>query len=123
MDAIKLATAEQVKRIASTSDLGPTSAVLAMGDDLAVVKQVTELDPVYFAENSNTSRRLMFIWGIENWLRLTGVHAYYFDVLADEANSTWRKVVETHGAKPRSFAPEIRYGKELINVDKATDDK
>jgi hypothetical protein len=123
VDAIKLATPEQVSRIASTSDLGPTSAVLAMGEDLAVVKQITELDPVYFAPESTTARRLMFIWGIENWLRLTGAQAYYFSVLADPSTETWRHNLETHGAKQQSFAPEIRYGKELINGHKATDDK
>lgn len=123
MDAIKLATPEQIERIRATSDLGPTSAVLAMGDDVAVVKQVTELDPVYFAPDSTTSRRLMFIWGLETWLRLTGTNAYYFNILANEENEVWRKVVETHGAKPRSHAPEIRYGKELINVNATANDK
>ena len=113
MDAIRLATPEQVARISATSDLGPTSVVYAMGDDLAVMKQVVEIDPAYFAENSTTSRRLMFIWGLENSLRLNGVPAYYFNCLADEATAPWRKVVETHGAKALSTAAEIRFKKEL----------
>jgi hypothetical protein len=121
MDPIKLATPAQVERIKGDVDSGTVGAVLAMGEDLAVVKQVTELDPVFFDAGSSTSRRLMFIWGIENWLRLNNTAHYYFNVLADEENSAWRKVVETHGAKPRSKAPEIRYGKELINVNPATD--
>ena len=123
MDSIKLATPEQVEKIRATSDLGPTSVVLAMGEDLAVVKQVTEIDPVYFAENSNTSRRLMFIWGIENWLRLTGTPAYYFNVHADAENAPWRKVVETHGAHMLSTDHEFRYKKELSDVNQATDNK
>jgi len=92
-----------------------------MGDDLAVVKQVTELDPVYFSEGSNTSRRLMFIWGIENWLRLTGVDRYYFDVPVD--SETWRHNVETHGAEQLSTGAVYHYKKVLIHADKANNDK
>ena len=121
MDAIKLATAEQVERIRATSDLYPTSAVLAMGEDLAVIKAVTEVDPVYFAPDSSTSRRLMFIWGIENWLRLTGVQSYYFDVPVD--NETWIHNVKTHGAEQLSTGPVYHYKKVLIHADKANDDK
>lgn len=123
MDAIKLATPEQVARIKDEVDFTPSTAVLAMGEDLAVIKQVTELDPAFFEPTSSTSRRLMFIWGIENWLRLTGTSSYFFNVLADEESASWRKVVETHGAKPRSRAPEIRYGKELISVNPTENDK
>lgn len=112
MDSIKLATPEQVERIRSQSDLELPSTVLAMGEDLAVVKQVTEVDPVYFAESSPTSRRLMFIWGIENWLRLNGVPAYYFDVPTD--NETWRHNVETHGAEQLSTGPVFHYKKVLL---------
>jgi hypothetical protein len=112
LDAIKLATPEQVERIASTSDLGPTSAVYAMGEDIAVVKHVVEIDPVYFNETSNTSRRLMFVWGLENVLRITGFPAYYFNCL--ETAEAWRHVVETNGAKAISIAPEIRYKKDLL---------
>lgn len=113
MDSIKLATPEQIEKIRATSDLGPTSLVYAMGEDLAVVKAVTEIDPVYFDANSNTSRRLLFIWGLENMLRGNGIPAYYFNTLADDANASWRKVVETHGAHQVSTAPEFRFKKEL----------
>lgn len=121
MDSIKLATPEQIERIRATSDLPTIGAVLAMGDDLAVVKQVTELDPVYFAETSTTSRRLMFIWGIENYLRLTGVDRYYFDVPTD--NETWRHNVETHGAEQLSTGAVYKYKKVLISANPTNNDK
>lgn len=123
MDAIKLASAEQVERISKDVDWVPETVVLAMGEDLAVVKKVVELDPVFFAPESNTSRRLMFTWGVENWLRLNGTVNYFFNILADDESAVWRKVVETHGAKARSKAPEIRFGKELIDVNATKDNK
>lgn len=114
MDPIVLATPEQVESIRSTSDLHPGNAVLAMGKDLAVVKMVTEIDPVYFGEESTTARRLMFVWGIENWLRLNGTQAYYFDVPTD--NERWIGVVKTHGAEQLSTGPVYHYKKVLISV-------
>lgn len=121
MDAIKLATPEQIEKIRATADLPTIGAVLAMGEDLAVIKQVTELDPVYFAETSNTSRRLMFIWGIENYLRLTGVDRYYFDVPVDA--ETWRHNVETHGAEQLSTGAVYHYKKVLISANQTADNK
>lgn len=107
MDAIKLATPEQVERIRAKADLGTTSSVYALGEDIAVLKNVSEIDPVFFAEGSTTQRKLLFIWGLENHLRLLGIDAYYFNTKADD--SAWRKVVETHGAEAISESPEIRY--------------
>ena len=112
MDNIIIASPEQVERIRSQSDLGPSSLVLAMGEDLAVVKNLVEIDPVFYANGATNSRKLMFVWGIENWLRLTSTWAYYFNVKAED--SVWRKVVETHGAEAISEAPEIRY-KKILN--------
>lgn len=111
MDQIQLATPEQIEKIRLQSDLGPGSVIVAMGDDLAVVKNIVEVDPVFFDEKSTTSRRLMFIWGIENWLRLTSVWAYYFNV--PPGNETWIHNVETHGAERVSREPEHRYRKVL----------
>src|SRR5579862_1382289 len=92
LNAIKLATQEQIERIKDTADFVPTSQVLAMGEDLAVVKQVVEVDPVYFNEQSSTQRRLLFVWGIENWLRLVGTPVYYFNTSASDEAAPWRKV-------------------------------
>ena len=111
MDAIKLATPEQVERIRAESNLSDSSRVLAMGEDLAVLQQVTEVDPVFFAEGTSNSRKLMFIWGIENFLRLIGTRQYAFNIHAkDEA---WQRVVETHGARTISTEPELRFVKDL----------
>lgn len=111
MEAIKLATPEQVERIKEQSDLEVGSVVLALGEDLAVVRAVTELNPAFFDEKSTTQRRLMFIWGIENWLRLTNVPAYYFRAHPD--NEAWLKVIKTHGAEQVSTAPELTFKKVL----------
>lgn len=112
MDDIVLATPDQVESIRAQSDLGPTSSVYAMGEDLAVVKQVFELDPVYFSPESTTARRLLFTWGLENMLRGIGVTAYYFNV--PTGDDKWKHVVETHGAEQVSRAAEYRYKKLLI---------
>jgi len=121
VDSIQMATPEQVERIRATADLGIPGAVLAMGEDLAVVKQVWEIDPVYFNEKSTTSRRLMFIWGIENWMRLNGIDRYYFDVPVDQ--ETWKHNVETHGAEQLSTGPVLHYKKVLIRANETTNDK
>ena len=108
MDSIKLATPEQVERIKDSSDLGPTSAVLAMGEDLAVVKQVTEVDPIYFAEGSAPSRRMMFMWFLQNYLKLTGQPALYFNTA--ESDTAWQDVLKKHfGAEQLSKEPELRF--------------
>lgn len=112
MDDIQLATPEQIKSIEGTSDLGPTSTVYAMGEDLAVVKQVMELDPVYFKPESTPARRLLFIWGLENMMRGVGISAYYFNCPTDATE--WKHVIETHGAEQINHAAEYRYKKLLI---------
>ena len=111
MEDIKLATPEQVERIRLESDFSAQSAVLAMGEDLAVVKQVTELDPIFFAPDTGNSRKALFVWGIQNWMRLNGVPAYYFSVNAEDEK--WQKVVTTFGAERVSKIPEIRFVKVL----------
>lgn len=108
MDGIKLATEAQIEAIKATSDITSTSAVVAMGNDLAVLRfQVTEVDPMLFAPDSSNSRKLLFAWGIDNWLRMIGTPAYYFNVKCDDV--AWQHVVETRGAERISTAPEFRY--------------
>ena len=112
MDDIKLATLEQIERIAAFSDINSDTAVFAMGDDLAVIRNAKEIDPVVFSEESTNARKLLFIWGIENCLRSAGFPSYYFNVAVD--NEEWIKAVETHGAIRLSSQPEYRYKKVLI---------
>ena len=111
MDDIVLASPEQIERIRKESDFTPGTAVLAMGEDLAVVKQITEIDPVFFDSGSSNNRKLLFMWGLQNWLRLTGVPAYYFQIPA--ADEQYQAVMQHFGAENTSKQPEYRYVKVL----------
>jgi hypothetical protein len=114
MDDIVLATKEQIDAIAAKSDLGPTSVIYAMGKDLACIKTVVEMDPVYFDAESAPARRAMFIWGLETAMRASGAYAYYFDVpIGDDK---WLHVVKTHGGEQISEGPVLRFKKVLQKV-------
>lgn len=112
MDIVRLATPEEIEKIASTSDLTSASSVVTFGGkDFAVVRQCTEIDPMYFHPDSNTQRRLIFGMNLETTMRLNGVKEIYFNVpVADEK---YIKVLETWGAIPTSREPEIRFKKVL----------
>lgn len=112
MDAIRPATKEEVESIKDKSDL-QGAAVWAMGKDLAVIRECVEVDPVFFAPETNDSRKLVFIWGIENMLRVLGHPRFYFNIPAGEETEKWRKVVENFGAVAQSPSPEIRFKKVL----------
>ena len=116
-EPLRLATPEEIEKVRKDGDLTSESIVLAMSHkdletDLAVVRRCVELDPVYFAETSNTSRRATFIWGIENYLRLQGFPEYYFDVLKS-ATPEWVNIVEKWGGKCLSTDFRKRYKKVL----------
>ena len=117
MDKIRLATEAEVEEIRSGSDFTPASTALAFDNaatgkpDFAVLRLNLELDPVFFATDSDR-RKAMFLWGIENGLRMQGAaHAYYFAIAAKDA--AWQKVVETFGAERLSEEPQLRYKKVL----------
>ena len=113
MDAIKPATPEEIQRISASADITGASTVLSMGENLAVLRQCLELDPVYFADASPTSQRMLFIWGIENILRIQGAREYYFEVPQD--NDTWKNAVEKWGATHVfNGQPMYRYKKVLF---------
>lgn len=111
MDDIVLATSAQIERIRKESDFTPGTTVLAMGEDLAVVKLVTEIDPVFFAQETGNNRKLLFMWGLQNWLRLNGVPAYYFQIPA--ADEKYQAVMQHFGAENTSKQPEYRFVKVL----------
>jgi hypothetical protein len=115
MDRIRLASEAEVASIAEKAWLTPPATVLAFGEekpDLAVYRMAPELDPVYFAEDSNTKRRAIFVWGIENGLRMQAVFPhYYFNVAV--ADKAWQEHVEHWGATRVSGEPEYRYLKRL----------
>lgn len=112
MDSIRLATPEEIEGIAADSDLTPASSVVTFGGkDFAVVRQCWEIDPMHFAPDSSTSRRLIFGMNLETMLRFNGVKELYFNVpVADEK---YIKVLETWGASPTSREPELRFKKVL----------
>jgi hypothetical protein len=115
MDAIRLATEDEVKKLLErpedSIEFVPGSTVWAMGDNFAVIRQAVELDPVLFAPETLPSRKLAFIWGLENMLRFGNVPVYYFNI--HEEDVAWREVVEKHGAERSSRKPIHRYRKFL----------
>lgn len=112
MDIVRKATPEEIAVFADRSDLTPTSDVLTFGGkDFAVVRTCTEIDPMWFAEESSTTRRAIFAMNLESILRFQGVREIYFNVsVADEK---YRGVLEHWGATPVSKEPELRYKKVL----------
>lgn len=116
MEPVRLATEAEIKAIVKESDLTPASSVVAWGPegnaDLAVLRQVSEIDPIYFREGCEDRRKLMFIWAIENAFRILGTpDSYYFNVHVEDEK--WNKVLENFGAIRTSTAPEYRYKKSL----------
>ena len=117
MDTIRLAKPEEIEAIKQGSDIGPGCSVFAFGEgataDYAVFRMAPELDPVKFAPSTNDRRKHLFVWSLENGLRMTGtVPWYYFNVAANDA--AWQHVVETNGAERVSSEPEFRYVKRLL---------
>jgi hypothetical protein len=115
MEPIRLATAEEIKAIEATSDLSSALSVVALGEGdrtvCAVIRQALEVDPMVAGNAVNTQRKALFIWGIENALRLQGFKQYYFNVL--DSDATYKQIVQSWGAVPVSTAPEIRFKKVL----------
>lgn len=112
MDTVRLATPEEIATIQSTSDLSYASSVFTYGGkDFAVVRNCFEIDPMHFAPDSSTKRRMIFAMNLESILRFQGIREVYFNV-ADE-NTEMKQVVQTWGAEPTSPSVEIRYKKVL----------
>ena len=111
MDNIVVATPEQIEKIAATSDLTPTSKVWAMGENLAVLRLAPEIDPLLMAEGSSNKRKALFMWGLENILKGSGMTEYYFNILDSETE--WMEIVKSFGAEMISVAPERRFKKLL----------
>jgi hypothetical protein len=112
MDIIRKATPEEIETFADRSDLTPTSDVLTFGGkDFAVIRNCTEIDPMFFAESSGHQRKLLFAMNLESILRFQGVQEIYFNVpVADEQ---YIKVLQTWGATTTSMEPEYRFKKVL----------
>lgn len=112
MDTIRYATPEEIETIKDRSDLGPGCSVVTFGGkEFAVIRNVVELDPVIFAEDTSNSRKLFFTQALETFLRLTGTPFYYCNVHAHDEK--WLETVKKNGAQATSTAPEIRFKKVL----------
>ena len=112
MDKIRLATPEDVEGISQKMDITPNSTVVTFGGkDFAVIRNVMELDPVIFAEDTTDRRKLFFLTNLETALRLQGITEVYFNVVADD--KVYNDVLKNWGAESISTAPQVRYKKVL----------
>jgi hypothetical protein len=111
MKHIRKATPIEIEAIREKSDLTGLYSVLALDNHLAVVRQVTEIDPVFFAPGANDSQKAKFLWGLEERLMGAGVKEFYFQVVASDER--WRGVIEGWGGIQVSPVEEIRYKKVL----------
>lgn len=112
MESIRLATEEEVQKVAATSDLSfATSVVTFGGKDFAVLRNCFEVDPIHFHEESKDRRKLLFLMNLETALRLQGVKEFYFNIAADDTAT--QEVMKSFGAEATSKVPEIRFKKAL----------
>lgn len=112
MDEIRYATEEEIQKIAAKADLTPTSKVLTYGGkDFAVLRTCTEIDPMFYAPESGTHRRIIFAMNLETTLRLNGVREYYYNVPVHDEK--YMRIVQQLGAVPTSREPELRFKKVL----------
>jgi len=112
MDIIRLATPEDIVDIADKMDITPASTVVTFGGkDFAVVRAVTELDPMIFAPDTGDRRKLLFLMNMETSLRLQGVKEVYFNIPADDED--YKRVMEHLGAENISEQPMLRFKKVL----------
>lgn len=114
---IRVATPEEVEGIRKGSDLNANSSVLAWDHengekDLAVLRPVWELDPVYYAKGSSAGQKTRFIWGLEERLLGANIQHYYFNVPVEDEQ--YIKIVKEWGAVQQSRGPELRFGRSLI---------
>ena len=114
---IRPATDEEVNKIRATSDFGGEPfAVYAMENqqgefDLAVVKNVIEVDPIYYAPNTNDFQKARFQWGLEERLMGAGIHRYA--VSPHASDTRWIRIIKEWGFKQQSTEPEIRLYRNL----------
>lgn len=111
ISGIRLATPEEVEAIRKDSDLTNATRVLVFDNDRAVIRMALEVDPVHFAKDTPKHKRALFLWGIENTLRLEGVPEYYFNVRVEDQE--FIDTVKGFGAVQVSRGPELRFKKTL----------
>lgn len=121
MKHVRVATAAEIEHIKKGSDLGGEPfAVYALdnncGDaDIAVVKNVIELDPIHFAKSSNSFTRARFVQLLEERLMGAGITRYGCRVSA--ADTHWRRILAEWGFREQSSEPEIQLQRNLNGND------
>ena len=116
---IRLATKEEIEGIREQSNYPAQARVLAMdsnvGDpDLAVVKNIIEVDPIVWGARTNDMQRAKFLFALEERLLGAGVDHYFFNI--DAADEHYLKVVRHWGAEQCSPHPVVRFQKVLTEV-------
>lgn len=112
LDIVRYATEAEIEKIKDKCDLAPGCAVVTLGGkEFAVIRNITEVDPVIYEEDTSNSRKVYFAQSIETFLRLTGVPRYFFNIHCSEEK--WIANVEHSGAEKTSTAPEFRFRKAL----------
>lgn len=116
LEHIRLAKAEEIEAIRKTSDFTPVCQVLAMDQnagapDLAVVKNLVELDPVYFGPKTSNRQKANFVFALEERMAGAGIEVYYSNVRADDVE--WQRVLKTWGCECISPSPEMRFRRSL----------
>jgi len=109
---VRLATEEELKSIASTSDLGVNTVVWAWDNDKAVIRTAMEIDPVHFAPTSGNQRKALFFWTLLNMVRVTGAREIYFNIDA-EGTEDYQNILEKMGAEKTTSKPQYRYKMSL----------
>ena len=111
MDIIRLATVEEVADKQEVADIVPHSTVVTFGGkDMAVVRDVREID-FLFDEASTNQRKMLFLMNMETALRLQGTTELYFSIPAED--SAYLDVMKHWGAEQIKSIPVIRMKKVL----------
>lgn len=115
---IRLATPEEISKIAKISDLTASSSVWAFPDNnpekepiLGVIRQCYEVDPIHFPEGTSDQRKVLYAWGIFNILRSMNVPEIYFNVGISQEQ--YIKVLEKLGAENLNTEPQFRFKKAI----------
>jgi hypothetical protein len=117
LEPVRLATEKEIEMLKGTGmDTTFTHTVLAFGEGdsalYSLIKNVTEIY-TYPMDVMSSKRNLMFMWAMENIMRINGVPAYYFQTSSKEEKELWRKNIESFGAEKTNPEPEFRYRKAL----------
>ena len=116
MKHIRIASKEEIEAVRAKSHFTPDTAVYAFDQnpgepDVAVLRLLPVLDPVFFGRQTNDVQKARFWWGLEERMAGSGIPVYYFNVPASDER--YQKVVESWGAIRVSGEPEVQFKREL----------